>query len=234
MNFLLLNRKPQKGYGFIYRYISPNNKSYIGQTVRSLKERAGYQGKEYENCKVFYSAILKYGYENFEIEILEEVPYDILDEKEKKYIQKFNSIIPNGYNIKEGGSQTFTSSKNRKRICQYDLNGHLLKVYDSMQEAAKETNFPYQRISACCCHKRAQYKNFIFRYYDDKTKLFWEKCERKKGRPTAKLDQNGKILEVFSSAKKAGESLGKDGRNIRLVCEGKRQSAYGFRWKYLD
>ena len=62
-------RKPKQGHGSIYRYISPSNKNYIGQTTKSLKERAKNNGNGYKNCSVFYNAILKYGFKNFKIEI---------------------------------------------------------------------------------------------------------------------------------------------------------------------
>ena len=65
MNYLNFNNKPEIGYGYIYLYKSPSNKCYVGQTVRSLKERAGKNGINYENSKIFYRAILKYGIENF-------------------------------------------------------------------------------------------------------------------------------------------------------------------------
>ena len=33
--------------GVIYKYTSPSGKSYIGQTVKSLQQRAKYTGKGY-------------------------------------------------------------------------------------------------------------------------------------------------------------------------------------------
>ena len=44
---------PKDGYGFIYKYTSPSGKSYIGQTVRSLKERAKCDGVGYNCCPIF-------------------------------------------------------------------------------------------------------------------------------------------------------------------------------------
>jgi hypothetical protein len=49
--------KPKKGYGFIYMYTSPSNKSYIGQTIRSLSERAQKNGNGYVGCPIFFRAI---------------------------------------------------------------------------------------------------------------------------------------------------------------------------------
>ena len=89
-----------------------NNKVYIGQTVKSLSQRRAEHKHRflYENShNKFYNAIKKYGWENFEWEVLEESndwTYDILDIKEKYYIKLYNSI-ESGYNILEGGKNNF-------------------------------------------------------------------------------------------------------------------------------
>ena len=71
-------RFPTKGHGFIYKYTSPNGKSYVGQTTTSLFKRSGKRGKMYKGCKIFYQAILKYGFENFTVEIQEDGTYEII------------------------------------------------------------------------------------------------------------------------------------------------------------
>lgn len=236
MNYLI-NKLPKQNYGYIYIYTSPSGKSYIGQTTRSLKQRAGYKGKNYESSRIFYRAILKYGFENFEAGILEEVEADLLDEREKYWISYYNTIQPNGYNIKAGGASSWNESKNEKRICKYSLDGRLIKIYDSLQIAARDNNTMYQAISAVCRHKRKQHKDYIYRYYNDLTEIICEKDKNKLGRKTAQLDEDGKIIKIFPSAQKAAEAIGKsknDARNIRLVCAGQRQHVYGYRWKYID
>ena len=65
MNDKLLRKYPKDGYGFIYCYTSPSNKKYIGQTIKSLKERAKNNGNGYLNCTIFFRAIQKYGFEKF-------------------------------------------------------------------------------------------------------------------------------------------------------------------------
>jgi hypothetical protein len=74
-----MEKRPKSGYGFIYKYTSPSGSSYVGQTTRSLQERAGHNGKCYKGCDLFYKAIQKYGFSNFTVEILAEVPKNQLD-----------------------------------------------------------------------------------------------------------------------------------------------------------
>ena len=64
--------------GIVYMYTSPENKKYIGQTIRSLASRAQ-QGKGYKGCHAFYAAILKYGWDNFQSKILYEIETDDIE-----------------------------------------------------------------------------------------------------------------------------------------------------------
>lgn len=230
--------KPKKGYGFIYKYTSPSGKSYIGQTIYSLKERAKTSnGAGYSNCIIFFRAIQKYGFNNFQYEILGEFPIVELDEKEKYYIEKEHTIQPNGYNIKSGGAAAYEKGKNRKqKINQFDLNGHWLKTYCSLKEAADDNNTIYQAISAVLRRIRPQHNGFIYRYEGEESP---EPISIKQthGRITAQYDLDGNLIQTYPSANQAAIAIGKKasaGRNIRAVCQGQRETAYGFKWKYLD
>ena len=100
----------------VYRYINKiNGKVYIGRTCRSLVQRAGLHGQYYKGCAYFWKAIQKYGWENFEGEILEE---GLSDEeaacKEEFFIKKFDSTNKNkGYNIADARWST-ASDEHRK------------------------------------------------------------------------------------------------------------------------
>lgn len=102
----------------IYKYRNKiNNKVYIGQTCQTLEERAGKNGYRYNHCLHFYSAICKYGWENFEPEILEYIEnQDIADDRETFYIKYYNSI-DFGYNIDKGGHiEKRRSEETKKKI----------------------------------------------------------------------------------------------------------------------
>lgn len=74
-----------------------NNKSYIGQSVHiEIRWR-----EHIRKGNLIHKAIKKYGVNNFTFEILEECKINELNEKEEYYIKKYNTIIPNGYNIEE-------------------------------------------------------------------------------------------------------------------------------------
>lgn len=231
-------KRPKDGYGFIYKYTSPSGKSYIGQTIRSLKERANGNGIGYLNCSIFFSAIQKYGFENFEYEILGEFPIEELDKKEEEFISKENCLQPNGYNCQKGGKNQYYSKRDKKvrAINQFDLNGVFIKQYKTVASAAKDNNTIYQAISAVLCRKRKQHNGYIYRYADEDPPSPVT-VQKTKGRTTAQYTMDGELIQIFPSACQAALAIGKNsnaGRNIRSVCEGKRKSAFGFKWKFLD
>lgn len=83
-----------------------NNKVYVGQTKVSIKLRfqnhlsAARHGKDY----VIGKAIRKYGEENFYVELLEECLASELNEREKYWIDFYNSTNNKfGYNMSIGG-----------------------------------------------------------------------------------------------------------------------------------
>lgn len=91
----------------VYVYTNKiNGKKYVGQTCRSLKERAGKDGKLYHQCKVFGAAILKYGWENFEPEIVaDHLTREEANGFEKALIKALNTQNNKyGYNISAGGN----------------------------------------------------------------------------------------------------------------------------------
>ena len=67
-----------------------NNKKYIGQTCRSLEIRSGKNGHQYHACTYFGNAIQKYGWDNFEHEILfEDLSKESADRIEKNINSNF-------------------------------------------------------------------------------------------------------------------------------------------------
>lgn len=80
-----------------------NNKKYIGQSV-DIENRWYHEKKLYGINKHLKSAFQKYGLENFSFEILEECAVEELNQKEKEYIEKFNTTNREvGYNQTTGG-----------------------------------------------------------------------------------------------------------------------------------
>lgn len=79
-------------------------KWYVGQSVDIFERWRDYQMLRCKNQTKIYHALLKYGYDNFEKIVIEEIPSSdwVLDYREMYWIRKYNSVN-SGYNIAEGG-----------------------------------------------------------------------------------------------------------------------------------
>ena len=82
-----------------------NGKSYIGQSVnpyhRFVSHKYRARNHDFRSSQALYHAILKYGEENFKMEILDWT--EDYNEKERYYIHFYGTLSPNGYNIAPGG-----------------------------------------------------------------------------------------------------------------------------------
>lgn len=69
-------------------------------------------------CRLLYSALKKYGIENFEISVIDDTALDIdtLNKLEEKYIEEYNSMAPNGYNLNSGGYNKFMSEESKALV----------------------------------------------------------------------------------------------------------------------
>ena len=55
-----------------------------------------------------------------------------------------------------------------------------------------------------------------------------------KSKPVVQYTLNGELIKVWSSAAEAERRAGFDHSTISKVANGKRKTAYGFRWKYIE
>lgn len=119
-----------------------NGKIYIGQSKDPIRRWKEHKWDSFNpNCidnSLLHLAIKKYGEENFELTIIGW--FDDYNEKEKYYIQEFNSLAPNGYNIALGGKEpphsygeNHHNSKYSQEIVDNIINDLLSKKYTQKQ-----------------------------------------------------------------------------------------------------
>ena len=207
-----------------------NGKQYVGKTrysdpTKRFQEHLRESRKERNENRPLYRAMNKYGVENFEFEILEEVDSSKSVEREIYWINALDTYGSTGYNATLGGDGR--AYLNHDKIVE-DYN----KVQD-MSEVAKINN----------CH--ADSVSSILKAHNTEIVSSHQVLATKYGKPVNMLDKKtGKVLETFSSQKEAARFLSDNGYSniadisglaskIGLVCRGKRQSCAGFKWERL-
>ena len=129
-----------------------NGKGYVGQHCGDADGRWRQHLREslnLENERPLYLAMRKYGLENFEYEVLEEIPLELgqreLDLREIYWIHHKNTYVgnKNGYNLTLGGGGNLSAffkktevGKDKFNWGQYDKEGNLIKIWSSALEAA--------------------------------------------------------------------------------------------------
>lgn len=199
-----------------------NNKQYIGKTTSSIqkrfKEHCRDSRKERCEKRPLYTAMNKYGVENFIIEELESIEDNtLLTSRETYWIEKLNTCGSKGYNATKGG------------------DGSVIYDYNEIIELAKLGYTCKQIICkiGCCSdivYKVVKESNIKLRYG--------------RSRLIAQYDQNGNYIQTFFSATDAIKYLTDLGlckikkshggtSKITHCCEHKNLTAYGYKWEYL-
>lgn len=203
---------------YIYKITNKiNGKIYIGKTLDTIENRWKEHKKDYQKIKnekrPLYSAMKKYGIENFNIEEIETCSSEKINEREKYWIEYFRSF-KNGYNATIGGDG--------KAYLDYDL---IYKTYlhnKNMTKTAQLCNCDINSVKKIILQKGITNENIE------------ENRRINSLKPVARLDKKtGEILEVFASVAEAELKYPNTNKHISSVCKGKRKSCGNFGWKYL-
>jgi group I intron endonuclease len=169
-----------------------NNKKYVGVTSQRPHDR-WQNGKHYERHRRLYADVLKYGWDNFEKEILfENLTPEQAAEKEKELIKEWD-LKNKGYNCSKGGEvprltqsaieklrerntgagNPFYNRKHTEETKQLIKKNRPKKgvvcvdtgiVYPSTREAERQTGAYHGDISKCCNGKIRIAGGYVWKY----------------------------------------------------------------------
>ena len=206
---------------YIYKITNNiNGKIYIGKTEFSVEKRfkehcQDYKKREFEK-RPLYSAMNKYGIDNFTIETIEKT--DNPEEREKYWIEYYGSF-KTGYNATMGGDG--------KKYIDYDLVVATYKEIPVVNKVAEKLNISNDSVS-----RILHLKNVNVLSSTEASKI-------STGKIVNQYSLTGEYIQSFPSAKAAAESLNKitpisngASSHITDVCRGKRKTAYGYKWSF--
>lgn len=212
----------------IYKIVNDiNNKIYVGKTSLTIEERFKQHKKdstrERNEKRPLYNAMNKYGIEHFHIELIEECDWEESDEKEKYWIQCYNSY-KNGYNATLGGDG--------KILYDYEEIEYLLKNNYLVNEICEKIGCSYSTVRNI---SKASKIPLVTK--DNKLKQKMLSSKRK----VAQYDLKGNFIQIFESYSDASKWLLKENKikslnsgvrsHIGEAAKGKRKTAYKYIWK---
>lgn len=243
----------------VYKHTTPSGKVYIGITKQNPEKR-WQNGNGYKENEHFYRAILKYGWDNIEHEIVENgLTKQQACDLEIELIAKYDATDPrNGYNNSTGGEcgslGVHPSAETRLKISE-SLNRAYLnpELRQKLSEAHKG-----KRPSDECIIKAAEAHRGN-RPSDETRQKISMKLKGKpiSGKTRKKMSEarkgkkvsehvilamteatSKKVLcietgEVYKSISEAGRQLGISFKAISNVCRGKAKTSGGYHWEYV-
>ena len=186
--------------GVIYCY-KPNEKYYVGKTYtkESKRQKQHKHDAMVRNANTpFACAIRKYGWEEVKktYSVLETVEAGTLEElnkllceKENFYIDKLNSMIPNGYNVHYSNHKKppkLSNKEERYKKTSESLKGKYMNQsysskriicietgieYPSISECERQMGFKHNTIGAVLHGKVSNHQGYTFKYVNGDTEL---------------------------------------------------------------
>ena len=218
----------------VYKHTNKSNgKVYIGITSQKPEQRWGNNGINYKTSPHFYSAILKYGWDNFEHEILfTELTKEEACFKEQELIKLYNSTNKEfGYNQTSGGECCVMSDESKLKLSKSMMGnkngfGHpcsdekRLKISDA-QKGRKLTKEHKDKLSKAASKRHTSCseskKKTLSQNYPKKRKIYCEELD-----------------VVFESVQECGRQLDIPATNITKLCNGRGKTLKGYHLRYYD
>ena len=224
-----------------------NNKQYIGITSNPKKRFIG-NGITYKRCIIFYNAILKYGWDNFETTILAS---DLTKEEAIKYeietIEKEKTIKSEyGYNVSKGGEAfrlgfRYTDKEKKEMSIQRKGKNKGLRVSpkSEFKNGHKFGEDVIKKMSDAKKGKPSWNKGLKGYNSGDKNPMKRKEVREKflgaknsGAKALFQIDIDGNIIKRWDCMSDAARILNASTSNISACCRGKLSQTKGYYFKY--
>ena len=220
---------------YVYQHINKiNQKKYIGITKQSPEQRWGTNGRNYISSPHFYSAIQKYGWDNFDHIILyDNLTQDEASDIEKELIKKYNSSNPlYGYNMTTGGEKSFELSEEAK-----------IKKSNSMIGNKNGFGKPCSKEKAYKISQAQKGKKLTEEHkmkLSQSAKKRHVECSKEKRNKLQNSHPNMKpvycleLNTIYKSVQECSRQLNIPATNISKLCNGRGKTLKGYHLSYYN
>lgn len=192
------NVPPKSGkYSVYVHFMKPTGKRYVGCTGQKPQRRFQ-NGIGYEKNEPFFADIKRYGWESVDTTIIAETDdFELAASFENAAIERFDTLNPErGYNHWRSGSVNTPTAEVGKHIsaakmghevtaetreklrhygclpvAQLDKDGNVLKIHESMTQAAESVGAFKSNIYAVCKGKKRTCRGFGWRYAEERDRV---------------------------------------------------------------
>jgi len=232
----------------IYKLTSPSGKSYVGQSLNIDVRLHHYKLLMAKGQTKLYRALLKYGFENFSIEILKIIDNYISKDKLKillngyeiYFIKKYDTINV-GYNIREGGSKGKLPTETKEKISAANKGRvfseeHRRKLSEShtgyvMPKSQKDLISIKSKLNGISPETRDKMVKSRRGYKPTKETLKKYSLSHIQ-HAVIQFDLSGNLVKEWECVMYAAKELGYSRSCIYDCCNNKRKTHKGFMWKY--
>lgn len=185
-----------------------NNKSYIGSSINIITRLSNHMNRETRKYPhhIFYKDVIKYKYNNFTFEVLEECTADKLLEREQYWYDKlkpeYNIIRPNKCSFND----PIVKDMARKNYKLNNANEKLRTLYHTEKYNKIFTDIQAHRMKSVKATSVITKKNKLFKSLSDGARWITETTDYKGVNKVSK---------------------------IKAVADGERKTAYGYYWEYI-
>ena len=209
-----------------------NGKIYIGITSQKPEDRWGSQGCNYKSSPHFYSAIQKYGWDNFEHNILfTDLTKEQACLKEQELIKEYNSMNREfGYNSTSGGDIFTMNEETKQKISQAMMGNQNNLGHPCSEEKKKKISNAQKGREFTEKHKQKLSEAAKNRHVpcSEKKKQTLKEKSHKKPVYCEELDK------IFESVQECGRQLGIPATNISKLCNGRGKTLKGYHLRYYN
>lgn len=245
--------------GYIYKITNNiNKKIYIGQTVKerptdrySQHRYLARHPEQEKGISYLHRAMKDYGVENFSFDVIEQIDNSFLDEREKYWIEQYNCLSPNGYNLTTGGNgtpgfsrpQTIEEREKRQKSNKEFYINHpeaieaqrerTKKLWENEEYRKKVTESNRKFYSEHPDKFKGENNPFYGKHHTEESLKKIHAAANKRKLKIAQLDKDTlEIIKIHDGVKDAERALNIGHGWISKAAKENRV-AYGYKWKFV-